>query len=131
MIDRVEGVDFTPREIPLPSEADPDTSRYYRFAIVPRQLIMEIDANDDGCVRSFNLEWVATTEASKNVSLIVFAVVHMLMLSNAEEILDRYDFAVIDGTACDETSDGTNFFLYGKATTKLYLRVAPSVTSDS
>lgn len=69
-------------------------------------MIREIDVNDDGYVTDFNLEWAATTEASNNVSLIVFAVVQMLMPSNVEEILRDYDFAVKDKMLYETTCVG-------------------------
>ena len=130
-IARVEGVDFTPREIPLPSEVKSDATKYYRFAIIPKQLIVEFSTNDYGYVKRFDLEWTGTTEASNNVSLIVFAVVNMLMPSNVDEILRGFDFAVIDEKLYDVSSDGTTFYLFGKATTGFYLWIHPDITPDS
>ena len=129
-IDHVDGVYFTPREIPLPSEKGPDGIGNYKYAIIPKRLIIDIWTDDYGNVDNIQLNWAATQEANDNATLIAFALVHMLMPTNADEVIEDFGYALTDDVTCRKVSDGTSFFFYGHESSGFYLWISPSVSAD-
>ena len=131
MINNVEGVNFTPREIPLPSEKGADGIGHYTYAIIPKQLIIDIGTDNYGNVDNVQLNWIYTTEANNNATLIAFALVHMLMPTDADETYKDFNLAITDDVSFRNDSDGTNFFFYGSKSSKLYLWISPSISGNS
>ena len=129
-ISNTTGYDFTPQEIPLPSEQEPYTSSKYRYAIIPKSLIIEIGMDDAGKVDEVGLNWTIAGEANDNATLIAFALIHMLMPTNADEIVQDFGTALESDTTCEEYSDGSYFFFFGHATSEFHLTIRPAKGSD-
>lgn len=113
-IENTEGYTFTPREIPLPSDQEPDSIGDYTLRIIPRRLFLDLDTTDDGRVDSITLRWSGGTEDTDNAGLISFCLIHMFLPSGADETVKDFGYAVTDQVLYEKTSDGSYLsFLHG------------------